>query len=133
MGAPAGADAARVRRAGRTTMKRALLAILLGLLAAGACSTQVAPRPEPACHLFQFRACKDPCGRGSQYCLASGTWSKCSCVVEDASYASHEAAPDADGGPSEADADADADAAPLDAPDADAADADAATDSGLLD
>lgn len=110
-------------------MKRALLAIVLGLLAAGACSTQGAPRPEPACHLFQFRACKDPCGRGSQYCLASGTWSKCSCVVEDASYANDEAAPDAEGGAS----DAAADAAPLDAPDADAADADAATDSGLLD
>ncbi len=113
-------------------MKRALLAVLLGLVAAGACSRAAAPRPGSACHLFQFRACKDPCGRGSQHCLPSGTWSPCSCVVDDASYASDGAALDADGSAEDG-----ADAALPDAGDAgdveDIADADAATDAGLLD
>lgn len=112
-------------------MNRLLAAVLLGLVAAGACSTEVAPQPKPACHLFQFRACKDPCGRGAQYCLASGTWSRCSCVIDDASYASDQTTPDADGRAEEAAADA----VPPDAADADAGatDADAATDSSLLD
>jgi hypothetical protein len=114
-------------------MKRALLAVLLGLIAAGACSTAAAPRPGPECHLFQFRACKDPCGRGSQHCLPSGTWSPCSCVVDDASYAGDGAAPDADSGAE----DSGTDAALPDGGDAGdvegIADADAATDAGLLD
>lgn len=127
-------------------MKRWAVAIVLGFAPsaiAAACSSPVAPARKPACQLFQFRACKDPCGRGVQRCLPSGSWGPCSCVVEDASYAkdaagkqeteSEDAARDvdaaADAAARDAARDAAADAAARDA----ARDVDAATDRGLLD
>lgn len=103
-------------------MKRAFVAVVWGLsLSAigGACSSGATPPPAPACREFQFRACKDPCGRGVQRCLASGRWGPCSCVAGDASYAD---VSDAAGQPDQS------------APDADTSlDADAAADRGLLD
>jgi len=115
-------------------MKRPVLAILVGLslsAAAGACSTSAPPRPAAECRQFQFRACKDPCGRGVQRCLASGRWGPCSCVVGDASYSSDVAEqPDAE---SEGDATTEADAGPDALPSDSGRDADAATDRDLLD
>ena len=120
-------------------MTRPLLAVVLGLALsaiAGACSSRVASNPAPACHLFQFRACENPCGRGVQACLASGSWGPCNCVVVDASYASDRAtAPDA---APDSDAAAEQDAEPENDAKSDAAadaptDADAATDHALLD
>ena len=111
-------------------MRRYLLASALGLLSsgvAGACSSPAAPAPTPACHLFQFRACKVPCGRGVQQCLASGIWGPCSCVVDDASYASDTDAENA------LDAAGEAALMPDGSPPDASRDADAATDRGLLD
>ncbi len=116
-------------------MTRPLLAVTVGLALAaiaGACSSRAASQSAPACHLFQFRACKNPCGRGVQQCLPSGSWGPCNCVVDDASYASDgTAAPDSDA-PVGQDAAPESDAksdVQVDAP----ADADAATDHDLLD
>ena len=102
-------------------MRRPVLALLVGLslaAAAGACSTSAPPRPATECRQFQFRACKDPCGRGVQECLAPGRWGPCSCVVGDASYSSDVAEqPDAgNDGDATAEADAGPDAPPTLAP-----------------
>ena len=112
-------------------MKRAISAVALGLFVAaapGACSAGSSQAPAPVCRKFQFRACKDPCGRGVQQCLASGEgWGPCNCVVTDASLGA-DAALQGDA----SDATPDADALQGDAGDA-APDADAANDAGLVD